>query len=165
VTLVSSGLRDALKPVVGENVLNQRKANIKETKRVCWEVEMEGKRFFVSHTLSKTHECQDFDVKIASVYCLVRVHNETITASGNGINYKKGEDDGDGDVNKRVLDGNRSGVVGDDKRRRSSSDLDQEDQEEEEYEIQKKEAVAEGTEGNTRMTRARTTTNSILKMC
>jgi hypothetical protein len=91
---------------------------------------MEGNRFFASHTWSKTHEGQDFGVKIVSVYCLIRVHNEAITVSGNDINYKKDEDDGDGDVTKRVLDGNRSGVVGDDKRRRSSSDLDQEDQEE-----------------------------------
>jgi hypothetical protein len=88
VTLASSGLRDTLEPVVGEKTLNQRKANIKEVKRVCCEVEMEGKRFFVSHVWNKTHEGQDFGAKIASTYCLIRVHNTVITTTGNDINYK-----------------------------------------------------------------------------
>jgi hypothetical protein len=70
VTLSSSGLCDALEPVVGEKTLNQRKTNIKKAKRVCCEVEMEGKRFFVSHVWNKTHEGQDFGGKIASTYCL-----------------------------------------------------------------------------------------------
>jgi hypothetical protein len=40
ITLTSSGLSDSLESAVGEKALNQRKTNIKEDKRVCWEVEM-----------------------------------------------------------------------------------------------------------------------------
>ncbi len=50
----------------------------------------------------------------------------------NDINNKKDEDDDGGSTTKRELGVNRAGVVGGDKRHRSSSDLDQEEQEEEE---------------------------------
>jgi hypothetical protein len=68
------------------------KKNLNEVKRLYRKVDTEAKRFCASHAWIVTHKGQDFDVKIVSSYCL-RVHNTSITVSGNDINYKKDEDD------------------------------------------------------------------------
>ncbi len=43
---------------------------------------VEALRFFASHAWTGTHPGQDFGRKIPSAYCVVRVHNAAISASG-----------------------------------------------------------------------------------
>ena len=97
---------------------------------------------FASHVWTGTHQGLNFGAKIPSVYCLIRVHKVAIIASGQDINFKKGE--GVEDTVKCVLGKGACVVVGD-KRCKSSIDEDEEEEEEEEYGVRKR--VGKGDDG------------------
>ena len=90
-TLAFSALSKSLGPTVGISEI-QRKTNIKAAKKQCTQVGVDAMNFFASHAWTGTHQGRDFGAKIASVYCLIRVHNTAITASGRDTNYNKGKD-------------------------------------------------------------------------
>ena len=57
-------------------------AVILRTKSARTSAVVEALRFFASHAWTGTHPGQDFGSKIPSAYCVVRVHNAAISASG-----------------------------------------------------------------------------------
>ena len=58
------------------------------TKSVHTTAVVEALRFFASHAWTGTHPGQDFGRKMPSAYCVVRVHNAAISASGRDGLYR-----------------------------------------------------------------------------
>jgi len=132
-TVAYSALNDALKPHPDISAAD-RSAGIKAAKKACAVVDLHAKRLFASHAWTGTHQCGDFGAKIASAYCLIRVHNAAITASGRDVNYNEGKGEGRQGKVMCALGAKSAGVVFDGKhckRRKTSRDEDEEEQGEE----------------------------------
>jgi hypothetical protein len=99
----------------------QRLIDVAAARKTCMGVHLEFMRFFAAHAWTGKHGSGDFGNKIGSTYCLVRVDNAAIVASGRHVNYlksKKGTGQGGGGKAKRA----------DKKKRRVDDDEEQDDE-------------------------------------